>query len=266
MIHTPTTPEELLLVLRRPEVNGPIRGVPAQQVALRRCMLLKPEAVDGTLAELAQIAAKLPDDNLDPAQRAALRKQLYPEVATVLRNFAQGVRRYPAIGAPDKPQELERVARLIGLFSCITRNANHGVSRAMDLRLLLGAFQWYLLRTLLLKLTARLEDPACTPGERSRLINAFSKLLLHREKLLLSNEERLALWRTNQQKMQDEIDETERVTFVVDTMNAVRLRLPVSAETLEQAALFLHEMKQKAAAAAKDGKGKPEKEPRKTNR
>jgi hypothetical protein len=238
---------ELLQGPRRSPASKPIRGVPPRHAPLPESLEIAPEALEGALDRLALIAARLPRVQVDPATRGALRRRLYPELATVLLRFAGGLRRCgPVAGVDSSPERLDLLGRSLGLYEAIWREAAQGVSDAMDLRLLVGGLGWHLLGTVLSGIDTRLADPGCSRQEHNLFTRCFSKLLLQRERLLLTSEERLREWQADQARLREELAEIERATLVADTMNAVRLGQPVDRQTLERAAVCLNELKEKA--------------------
>jgi hypothetical protein len=252
--------EDLAVTLRR-EAGVEFGALELPQGSLKASLLLQPQALSGALGRLGALAARLPEGRLRPGQKALFRKLSGRRFGTVLRNYAHAVGVAVAqAGAPDTWPSAERITLLADVcdrYTGISRYAAQGINRAMDQRLLLGGFSWFLLQRTTRAVVRRIEDPATPQAERTKLQNAFSGLLQRKDEILRSNEEQRALRRKKGEQAKREREAAERRTLLMDTIHAIKLKLPVDEETLAQAAEIYDELVKERAA---------EKESRKTAR
>ena len=251
MIEAPESATQLVAILRRPDFGGPLRYVSTEPASWKANLSMAPEQLDKTVERVAALALKLPRGALQGQKKAAHRKATYPEQGSVLRGLARAVRLCPEIGAD--PQALEALARKLARHANLRRKAGKATNSAIDLRLVLGALQWFMLRGVLEKVVQRLEAPDCTRAERELLEDKFSKLLLHKEELLAGAEASRLVGGELRKEVLAQAEEVERRTLVSDVKHAVRLGRPVDPQALETAARANRELKTKDPAR-RDGR------------
>lgn len=251
--------DELEVVLRRPDAGAPLRGLTLPRGSLRGSLLLKPDSITSALGVLARLAGKLPEVPLTASQKAQRRRQAGPRLATVLRNYAYCLRSAPGLlGEGTKiswpsADRMDMLASLMDRYAGIHRYASQGVARAMDLRLLVGAYEGMLLKQVTEAVVRRIEDKNTSAADRSRLQNAFASVLLRKDQLLGNAEARRAQKGAADQAATAALAEEQKRQLLFDTAHALMMNLPVDQATLEQAALYYAEQVQKQKEAAVAG-------------
>lgn len=261
MKRAPDNLADLALVLRRPDGGGPLRGVNLPRSELRHNLLLRPTDISSRLLKLSALSTRLPDVVLTPAQKATARKLSGGRYRAALRLYADGVSKIGEhVGAAEAERwpaaaRLNLLGTLIDSYGAISRYAKQGMTRGMDQRSLIGAFQYYLLQLVLAAVVRRMEDPNTDEIDRSKLQNAFSGLLLRREQLLVSGDQRRQVMQKKKDQINEQVAESDRMTMVLDAIQAIRMNVPVDQPTLELVARYYEEERLKNAAAGGGGAG-----------
>jgi hypothetical protein len=239
----PKDMNQLVALMRRPEYGEALRFVTARERPWRSSLSLKPEEMDAEVARLSALAVKLPRRRLKGVEKRLRRKEDFQGMGTVLRAFARATAQYPEV--KGKPERLLELARKLSRYQNIREQTGRAIHGALDLRLVLGALQAHMLRGVLVKVVARLEDPSITRAEEERLRSKFSKLLLHRQALLMTREERAEVLAEKKKEVEAQVAEVEKRTLVADVKEAIRQKRPVDEETLVQAGQYNRELKAK---------------------
>lgn len=231
--------QQLVSVMRRPEYGGPLRFVETQRPgSVRRALSLKPQDMDWTIGRLGAVIIKLPARGKIGPQRAQQRRMVYVGQGSVLRAYASAVTACPEVAAQVSGGRLVETARKLARYENLRQKAARSVHGALDLRLLLGGQQFYMLQQVLRRVIARLEAPDCTPKEAEQLQSKFSRLLLHKEALLQEQAQGRKAVTVRQAELEEEIRRMERRTLVNDVKEAIRHNRPVDPESLEAAAHY----------------------------
>lgn len=242
MIQAPETLAELKALMRRPEFGAPLRFLRPDVGSLRDGVSLRAADLNGLVAQVCALSVLLPRGGVSGVRKARLRKGCSPEIGSLLRGYAQALDACPELGGePARPvselvAELVDRARRLARYQNLQYRSGRWVNQTLDLRLLLGALQWFLLSSVLQTVVARIEDPACPREEAERLRDRFSKLLLHRDRLSSDRAAGREAGKERRQALAQEIAELERRDRVQDVITALRHGRPVDQETLEQAA------------------------------
>src|SRR5579883_2562050 len=153
-------PIPLRALLRRPTRARALPFDDPESAGLHASMAIRPEDMGQMVQALAPLVLRFPRGTLQGAERAVCRRNAAPGMGAVLHEYAaalggfgqwlEGPRRPGAVPWPplDRNQVrllAHRLARLDNL-RLATAEALH---QAIDVRLVLGALQWYMLRAVL---------------------------------------------------------------------------------------------------------------------
>lgn len=235
-------------LMRRPEFGAPLRFIDGRAGSWIDCLTLNPQAVDQAIVQITPLIAHFPTGELRAERKLALRRVSYREQGSTLHAYVRPLAVCPEIKAD--PARARVLSRKLSRCESIRYSAGRAVNSVLDLRLMLGALQWYILQKVLTVVVARMEAKDCSVQERELLQRKFSKLLLNKEALLQSAEDTKAQRDKRKQDLQNQVTEVEKKALVDDVMNAIRLKLPIPTEKQELAATYFHEMNQKQATPA----------------
>jgi hypothetical protein len=239
----PSDISELAVTLRRIDGGNLSRVLDVPREKLSEAMSLRPTALSGTLVRLAEQTLKLPRLSYSATQLAQRRRLSSGRHLTAYRNYSQALRQRQVMlggaeaGAWPSAERLDGLLDLMGLYTGITRYTATGISRAMDLRLLLGALQFYMLSEVTRVVVAHLEDPALPKMERSRIEAAFASILEHKEQLLATAEQRRATRKRMNEEIAAQIAASQERSELLDTLHAIAMGVPVDQASLEKAAM-----------------------------
>jgi hypothetical protein len=220
-------------MIRRPAFAG-LTFLSAPASDWHAAFELDPEELEQLLLRLGMINARLPHAEAVAADRAAQRRKVYRAQGAVLREYAGTLRSFPDVGYAPEPLLLE--ASRISRFESAHAKASQALNAALDLRLVLGGLQWFLLQQVLAAVVARMEHPDCPRAERERLQSRFSRLLLRREALQQTREQRKAARDKRKKEAAAQLNEVESQILIEDTMEALRQGREVDPTVLERAA------------------------------
>lgn len=247
--------EKIGAARRRPEVEGPLGGGLATQQMLRQALAVQPRQMDGSLPGLAQVGAALPEDKLPPMQRAAMRKVTMSGQASMWRSMSQGMigcQSLPGLKLPAQPTaaDMTDLAERAADYDAIKRAADAGLSSFLDLRLLCGGYGKFVLRRTLQAVEARLADPAVPEAQKDELRDAFSGLLLARERVAADNVGGRAESAADRARREEEMKDAEGLLQMQDVFNALRAGQKVDPVALGEAALRFDQLQRQRAAQA----------------
>lgn len=244
-----TETTKIYALLRRPDVSGSLRFIDTSKNGLRAALSLEPKAMNHLIQNLSTLVVKLPQGMLRVQDKRQLRRIYAPEMGTVLRAYGSALTECQELKID--PEIAHDLSRKLARCQNIKERSARLINIALDLRLLLGALQWHLSRSVLQAVVARMEDPSCPRAEVEELRDRFSRLLLQKEFLLRNLEETQHVRKERLTELKEEQAQIEKQTLIADVMDAVRQGRPVDRTTLERAALYHNEMQKQKEEAGK---------------
>jgi hypothetical protein len=238
--------------LRRAPPDSQIAAVPEHSDDPTSALSVTAEQLGRTGLCLARLGNVLPGDVLCAENRPIYAKSLYKGQDTFVHRVAQGLRLTGLVprAAGATPGKLDELIERKGLYLGIRALGDRVRNCAMDLRLIYGSYQFYLIEQVMTYLERRLTDPHLTGPERESLLEDFGTALVKLDRALRKGPERkheLALLRdrasAEAQDAQDEADLQE----VIHQIHSEKT--PERAALLKAAQRYLD----RTAPAATDG-------------
>lgn len=246
MIDPPNNTRQLKQLARRPGV-GPLRFlVEDQQADLKDNVSLLPDDLYHEVGRVAKLTEPLPMGVYTSQRKAQLRRAQQTQPGNSLRLYGIALSHCAQISVD--PKAFKDVEQRLARLEVVATRAERWVNAALDLRLVLGALQSFVLSRVLQDVVGRLESPTCTPAERERLESKFGKLLLHKDALIADQQKQRELLAERRREMEAQAAEADRQTLLTNVLADIRLGRPVDQATLEAAARYMDQQQQSEAA------------------
>jgi len=254
---------KLFATLERAPQGGTLAGFDLTERQVRPTLSLDPEEQDRRSAELGRTASVLPEGQLDPKTEAIYARKRNQGQDDLLRNLADGIRLCGALlsNATTPPDQLMELMDKEGIYEGFRLLGDRMKNRGMDMRLILGAFMWFLVDRLLGYLETRFTDPALTTSEKEELLDDFGPGLLLVDQMMRQPSERRAEIGAARDRLSAEVKAAAARAAMEEAIYEVHQEVPVARQRLLDAARTHMAQKGRKAPQGKPGQPAPPADP-----
>lgn len=242
--------EDLAARLRRCESGSELAGI-AAGAAPPSLMTLPAQQIAALIDELTPISRRMARLRLSSELRRVAARIDLTELRMALLGWQQSLttveRRGRAIPAMPAGAALEGLLLRLSHYNQINRVAAMALNRLLDVRLLWGTVGWLVVRSVMRKVVARLEDPEASRDEKAELQHVFGPLLIYQDQVLIDQEQRRAGREAAATLRQAERQQAQEKLLVTEVMHMLRMGVDVERETLIRAAVLWKQQQQEQA-------------------
>lgn len=196
------------------------------------------EEVDRRTLIAASESGVLPVGRLTPEQQQMYAPYRRDDLDELVRCTAAALRMHPEVGQPahvDADGLEDLLLRKLS-FEDFLVVAQRLKDAGMDLRLVNGAWMWFLLGTIMTWLERRFADPAVPEAERAELLDAFAPALVVVDRMRSAAPQGRQAAAAERARQQEQLAQAQAQAADAQTELAVRHGMPVSRQALLDAA------------------------------
>lgn len=235
-----TESDNPLLVRSRTDRGQLERAIHALGPDVPAVLRMGPARVEALTDTTIAAAGALPNGRFSPQRKAQLRPLEGKVTPGGLRNLAvllEGGRNALGPGLPT-PAVVNVLAQSITGYEAARAQAAYGVTLVKDLRALVSAYVWLVIKTALAEAGERIADPATSRADRQLYREKLSSLWAHQEELLRAQAEGKAAAQATREQAAAEAEQLRREAVVIDVATAIENGWPVDRESLSAAAKY----------------------------
>ena len=246
---------KLYASLQRTPLGDTLAGVPLGRDGVRAVLDLDPQDLNNRGMTLAGVAESLPQGTIDPALKLRYASQRWPGQVRLVRKTADGLLLCPKLAQAVQVdgKTLNDLADRKALYQQFVLLGQRLKNTGMDLRLVAGAWLWFLIDAVLSDLERRATDTGTTDQQLRKLLDDFGPGLDVVDRMLgLSVDQKKAI-ADARGALHAQIDEAQGQAADAEAATAIHHDLPIARAALLAAAR--RRMGQAGATATTDQAG-----------
>lgn len=177
------------VVLKRAAASGTLAGAKLPFGTVESALNETADTLLGRALRLARRSAVLPADVLDAQNRPIFARRVQPGLSSLVLTTASALRA-SEMPSPVTAEALTDLHRKHDSFTAIKLRGDLLLNSAMDLRLVYGGLQWFLVDKVMGYVSGRLEDEAVPKAEKDALLRSFAPMLVAVDEMLSRGPER----------------------------------------------------------------------------